>query len=67
MCLIVFDWRPDALDGPLFTLAANRDEFFRRTAEPIGWWRDAPEVLGAATSWAAARGSACRATAASPR
>ncbi|MGF6920902.1 NRDE family protein [Paraburkholderia sp. 40] len=46
MCLIVFDWRPDALDGPLFTLAANRDEFFRRTAEPIGWWRDAPEVLG---------------------
>ncbi|WP_233801308.1 NRDE family protein [Paraburkholderia sp. HP33-1] len=45
MCLIVFDWRPDALDGPLFTLAANRDEFFRRTAEPIGWWRDAPDVL----------------------
>ncbi|WP_244744187.1 NRDE family protein [Paraburkholderia terricola] len=45
MCLIVFDWRPDALDGPLLTLAANRDEFFRRTAEPIGWWRDAPGVL----------------------
>jgi uncharacterized protein with NRDE domain len=45
MCLIVFDWRPDAVDGPLFTLAANRDEFFRRTAEPIGWWHDAPSVL----------------------
>ena len=45
MCLIVFDWRPDAIDGPLFTLAANRDEFFRRTAEPIGWWDDAPGVL----------------------
>ncbi|MEC5406793.1 NRDE family protein [Paraburkholderia sp. MPAMCS5] len=45
MCLIVFDWRPDAVDGPLFTLAANRDEFFRRTAEPIGWWSDAPAVL----------------------
>jgi uncharacterized protein with NRDE domain len=45
MCLIVFDWRPDAVDGPLFTLAANRDEFFRRTAEPIGWWNDAPGVL----------------------
>lgn len=45
MCLIVFDWRPDALDGPLFTLAANRDEFFRRTAEPISWWHDAPAVL----------------------
>ncbi|MFM0595241.1 MULTISPECIES: NRDE family protein [Paraburkholderia] len=45
MCLIVFDWRPDAVDGPLFTLAANRDEFFRRTAEPVGWWHDAPAVL----------------------
>jgi uncharacterized protein with NRDE domain len=45
MCLIVFDWRPDALDGPLFTLAANRDEFFRRTAEPVNWWHDAPGVL----------------------
>jgi uncharacterized protein with NRDE domain len=45
MCLIVFDWRPDAVDGPLFTLAANRDEFFRRTAEPVGWWHDAPTVL----------------------
>ncbi|HZZ09408.1 MAG TPA: NRDE family protein [Paraburkholderia sp.] len=45
MCLIVFDWRPDAPEGPLFTLAANRDEFFRRTAEPVSWWRDAPGVL----------------------
>ncbi|WP_345814088.1 NRDE family protein [Paraburkholderia sp. PREW-6R] len=45
MCLIVFDWRPDAVDGPLFTLAANRDEFFRRTAQPIHWWEDAPGVL----------------------
>jgi len=45
MCLIVFDWRPDAVDGPLFTLAANRDEFFRRTAEPLGWWHGAPGVL----------------------
>ncbi|SDQ55337.1 Uncharacterized conserved protein, contains NRDE domain [Paraburkholderia fungorum] len=45
MCLIVFDWRPNAVDGPLFTLAANRDEFFRRTADPISWWQDAPGVL----------------------
>jgi uncharacterized protein with NRDE domain len=45
MCLIVFDWRPDAVDGTLFTLAANRDEFFRRTADPISWWQDAPGVL----------------------
>jgi uncharacterized protein with NRDE domain len=45
MCLIVFDWRPDAVDGPLFTLAANRDEFFRRTAEPMHWWSEAPALL----------------------
>ena len=45
MCLIVFDWRPDAVDGPLFTLAANRDEFFRRTAEPMHWWSEAPGLL----------------------
>jgi len=45
MCLIVFDWRPDAADGPLFTLAANRDEFFRRTAEPMHWWSKAPGLL----------------------
>lgn len=45
MCLIVFDWRPDATHAPLFTLAANRDEFFSRATEPLGWWRDAPGVL----------------------
>ena len=45
MCLIVFDWRPDASDGPLFTLAANRDEFLKRTAEPMHWWDDAPGLL----------------------
>ncbi|HEY1996759.1 NRDE family protein [Paraburkholderia sp.] len=45
MCLIVFDWRPEAADGPLFTLAANRDEFFRRTAEPMHWWPEAPQLL----------------------
>lgn len=45
MCLIVFDWRPDAIDGALFTLAANRDEFLRRTAEPLHWWPEAPGLL----------------------
>ena len=45
MCLIVFDWRPDAADGPLLTLAANRDEFFRRTADPMHWWAEAPNLL----------------------
>lgn len=45
MCLIVFDWRPDATEGALFTLAANRDEFFRRTAEPMHWWSEVPTLL----------------------
>ena len=45
MCLIVFDWRPEAVQGSLFTLAANRDEFFRRRTEPLGWWSDTPQVL----------------------
>lgn len=45
MCLIVFDWRPDAAHGVLFTLAANRDEYFRRATEPLDWWHDAPQVL----------------------
>ncbi|WP_250472300.1 NRDE family protein [Caballeronia sp. GAFFF1] len=52
MCLIVFDWQPDARPDArsddacaLLTLAANRDEFFRRDAEPMHWWTDAPGVL----------------------
>jgi uncharacterized protein with NRDE domain len=48
MCLIVFDWRPDAAsDGThaLLTLSANRDEFFQRDADPMHWWSDAPNVL----------------------
>ncbi len=45
MCLIVFDWRPRASAGALMTLAANRDEFLRRTAEPLHWWDDTPGVL----------------------
>jgi uncharacterized protein with NRDE domain len=45
MCLIVFDWRPAASHGPLFTLAANRDEYFRRATEPLGWWGAAQRVL----------------------
>jgi len=45
MCLIVFDWRPDAAAGPMLTLAANRDEFFTRASAPLDWWHDAPNVL----------------------
>ena len=45
MCLIVFDWRPDAATGALLTLAANRDEYFARASTPLDWWADAPHVL----------------------
>lgn len=48
MCLIVFDWRPRASAGALFTLAANRDEFLRRTADPLHWWSDADAAESAA-------------------
>ncbi|MEM5330706.1 NRDE family protein [Paraburkholderia sp. JHI2823] len=44
MCLIVFDWRPRASAGALFTLAANRDEFLRRTADPLHWW-SVPDIV----------------------
>ncbi|TCK43495.1 uncharacterized protein with NRDE domain [Paraburkholderia sp. BL8N3] len=49
MCLIVFDWQPDAYASggarPLLTLSANRDEFFRRDTDSLAWWPDAPNVL----------------------
>ncbi|SAK53833.1 hypothetical protein AWB82_01855 [Caballeronia glebae] len=48
MCLIVFDWQPAASQNngrALLTLSANRDEFFRRDAQPMHWWHDAPGVL----------------------
>lgn len=35
MCIVLFDWRPDA-SIPL-TVAANRDEFHARPAEPARW------------------------------
>ncbi|CAG9259201.1 NRDE family protein [Paraburkholderia unamae] len=50
MCLIVFDWRPHASAGALFTLAANRDEFLRRTAEPLHWWRATDDVTSPGSS-----------------
>jgi uncharacterized protein with NRDE domain len=50
MCLIVFDWRPRASDGALFTLAANRDEFLRRTADPLHWWSATDDVSSPGSS-----------------
>jgi uncharacterized protein with NRDE domain len=47
MCLIVFDWQPGSPGAgrPLLTLAANRDEFFRRETESMHWWTDTPDLL----------------------
>lgn len=43
MCLIVFAWEthPDYR----LILAANRDEFHGRPAQPLHWWPDRPTVL----------------------
>lgn len=43
MCLIAFAWRAHA-DYRLL-LAANRDEFHARPAEPLHWWQDGPPIL----------------------
>ncbi|WP_110686858.1 NRDE family protein [Salinicola aestuarinus] len=39
MCLIAFDWQPDA--PVTLKLAANRDEFYARPAWPLHHWADA--------------------------
>src|SRR5258708_38761729 len=43
MCLIVLAWQARA-DLPL-VVAANRDEWRDRAAEPAHWWPDHPELL----------------------
>lgn len=43
MCLIVFAWRAHP-DYPLI-VAANRDEYHARPAEPMGTWDDRPTLL----------------------
>jgi len=43
MCLILVAWRARP-DYPL-VVAANRDEFHDRPAEPAGFWRDVPSIL----------------------
>lgn len=43
MCLIVVAWKARA-DRPLI-VAANRDEWRDRPAEPAHWWNDRPEIL----------------------
>ena len=43
MCLIVLGWHAHP-DHPLI-VAANRDEFHRRPAEPAAFWADRPQIL----------------------
>jgi uncharacterized protein with NRDE domain len=43
MCLILFAWKSHP-DYPL-VVAANRDEFYERDTDPMGWWSDYPHVL----------------------
>jgi len=43
MCLIVVAWQARA-DLPL-VVAANRDEWRDRAAEPAAWWKDHPDLL----------------------
>ena len=44
MCLIAFAWRVH----PVYPLivAANRDEFHQRPADPLHWWPDQPNIAG---------------------
>ncbi|MDO6680783.1 NRDE family protein [Oceanobacter sp. 5_MG-2023] len=43
MCLIVFDWQPDATDW--LTLTANRDEFHQRPTAPLHRWPESPDLV----------------------
>lgn len=43
MCLILFAWR--AHPEHALVVAANRDEYFERPAQPAAFWDDAPELL----------------------
>ena len=43
MCLILFAWKSHP-DYPL-VVAANRDEFYERDTDPMGWWPEHPHLL----------------------
>ncbi|WP_114652983.1 NRDE family protein [Polynucleobacter necessarius] len=43
MRLILFAWKSHP-DYPL-VVAANRDEFYERDTDPLGWWEEHPHVL----------------------
>jgi uncharacterized protein with NRDE domain len=43
MCVTAISFQENS-EFPII-LAANRDEFYARAAEPLQWWPDAPEIL----------------------
>ncbi len=43
MCLIAFAL--DAHPSYRLILASNRDEYYHRSADPLGWWLDRPGIL----------------------
>jgi len=44
MCLIVFNWQPNA--KLMLTLASNRDEFYSRPSKAAHYWDDQPNIFG---------------------
>jgi len=44
MCLLVVAWRSHARYR--LVVAGNRDEFHERPTAALGWWNDAPDVVG---------------------
>jgi len=54
MCLLAFDWRPDATHGHRLLVAANRDEFHHRAARPLQFWPGHEHILAGIDDGAAA-------------
>jgi len=44
MCLIIFDWQPDA--ERILTFASNRDEFYQRPTLAAQYWDEHPTIYG---------------------
>ena len=46
MCLVLFSF--DLHPEYQYIVAGNRDEFYARPAQPLGFWKDEPLILGEA-------------------
>jgi len=44
MCLIIFDWQPNA--KRVLTLASNRDEYYQRPSSNAHYWHEHPHIFG---------------------